>query len=194
MGFRQLKIKLVQRIKEKLFKGKHSPSFPYLPENSRITTGAEELRAYPEKTFLASQGAYAYHLLLVIPMTETPTLLNLLESQFAITSLTQESAKNSNQESIFISSRMEFGGLLVEMTTNSVELLTSIDSIFQFPPPPWIAFPYIDPIEITLPKQGSLEYWYDHIWSPYWSSRSDKEKLEFLENTPLEWKEFINQS
>ncbi|WP_157763333.1 hypothetical protein [Pseudomonas citronellolis] len=167
--------------------------FPYLPENPSIIKGNEQFNSYPPKSFLGSQGNYAYYVVMVLGHEELPELLTLIKSRFSATESINESIlSNENQESLALSYRDEFGGILVEATTNSISLLQSFDERFMCPPAPWIAFPDMAPIEASLPKQGNLEYWWDHIWTPFWTSQSASEKEQYLHNATEEWREVLS--
>ena len=170
-----------------------SSHFPYLPENPEITKGSEKFHTYPPKCFLGSQGNYAYYVEMALENEELPILLALIKSHFPTTEpINQSMFSNENQESLVLSYRDEFGGILVEATTNSISLLQSFDERFRCPPAPWIAFPDMAPIEASLPKQGSLEYWWHHIWTPFWTSQSASEKEQYLHNATEEWREILS--
>ncbi|AGI22658.1 hypothetical protein H681_03880 [Pseudomonas sp. ATCC 13867] len=166
--------------------------FPYLPENPDITRGGEQFHAYPAKSFLGEQGVFAYYVIMLLGHEELSAFLALLQSRFSTTELLNESiVDNEYQESLALSYREEFGGYLVEATTNSISLLRSFDTLFTAPPAPWVVFPGMDPIEANLPKQGSLEYWWENIWVPFWTSRSESERELFLQTAPDDWREVL---
>lgn len=167
--------------------------FPYLPENPDITKGGEQFHAYPAKSFLGGQGVFAYYVIMLLGHEELPAFLALLQSRFSTTEPLNESiVENEYQESLALSYREAFGGYLVEATTNSIPLLHSFDDLFKHPEPPWIVFPNMDSIEADLPKQGNLEYWWEHIWFPFWTSRSESEREWFLQTAPDEWREALS--
>jgi hypothetical protein len=162
--------------------------------NPNITTGSENFRAYPAKTFLGTQGAFAYHFLATLDHEQLPALKAIVEEHFPGQLLTTDSTKrNANQEALAISFREEFCAVLIEATTNSIPLLRSIDHLFKAPRAPWEAFPDMKPIEAVLSKQGSLEFWWDHIWLPFWESCTASEKEQYLLSATSEWREVLSQ-
>ncbi|WP_254471218.1 hypothetical protein [Pseudomonas triclosanedens] len=183
---------LFRFLLDKLHLKRESPKFPECPDNPIIVNGSESFLSYPAKTYLGAQGANAYYMIAVLRNAELPKLKALVQSRFHSQEPVNDSIVQSElQEALAMSYREEFGGVLVELTTNSVPLLQSIDKLFDSPPAPWLAFPHLEPIEVILPKQGSLEYWWDHIWHPYWSSLSPNEKEQYRQSAPTAWREVL---
>lgn len=183
---------LIKSLRNKLRSKRPNASSPYIPGNPSIVKGSESFRAYPAKTYLGEQGENAYHLIAALTHENFQKFKPLVCSHFHSRELASDFImQNEHQESLAVSYREEFGGTLVEATTNSIPLLRSIDELFNSPPAPWFAFPRLDPIEAMLPNQGSLEYWRDHIWIPYWSSLTPSEKEQFLRDAPQAWREVL---
>ncbi|EEA03514.1 hypothetical protein BH160DRAFT_1195 [Burkholderia sp. H160] len=73
----------------------------------------------------------------------------------------------------------EFAGLNMQLLTNDVALIRRLASPGFNPPCPWVAFHELGPTVGSL--QGNAEYWYHHIWDPYWEALSLDDQSEFLE-------------
>lgn len=175
-------------------KEKPHPHFSPVPDNPDIAKGNERLNPYPAKTFLGGQNLYAYYLIVMLKHDDFPELQALIATRFGNQELKSGTTLcNENQESLAVAYHEEFGGIVVEATTNSTPLIREIDSHFPAPPPPWIAFPKMEPIEAQMSMQGSLEYWWSHIWLPFWSTRSPFEKEQYLldNGATAEWSEAL---
>jgi len=61
-------------------------------------------------------------------------------------------------------------------------------------PPPWVAFPDIEPAELSrYLKQGATEAWFDQQWRPFWSSLSPDQQRDYLDrwHATTEWREAV---
>jgi len=169
--------------------------FSPAPDNPDIAKGNERFKPYPAKTFLGGQNLYAYYLLVMLKHDDFPELQALIATRFGDQELKNGTTlRNENQESLAVAYHKEFGGIVVEATTNSIPLIREFDSHFPAPPPPWIAFPKMQPIEAQMDKQGSLEYWWSRIWLPFWSTRTPVEKERYLldNGASAEWSEVLS--
>ncbi len=185
---------LIKLILTKLSKQRPTMYFLPAPDNADITKGNERFNPYPAKTFLDAQNLYAYYLIFMLKHNELPTLQALVASRFNNQELKSGiTLRNENQESLAVTYHEEFGGIVVEATTNSTPLIRAVDSHFSNPPPPWIAFPKMDPVEIQMNKQGKLEYWWSRIWLPFWSTRTPIEKEQYLvgNSATADWREVL---
>ncbi|CAE6846447.1 hypothetical protein [Paraburkholderia aspalathi] len=79
---------------------------------------------------------------------------------------------------VLVSAKPEFSGEMVRLLTNDVELLTKLAAARFNPPVPWVAFPESGPLIFDL--QGDTQYWYEHVWDPYWENLSLAEQSDFL--------------
>lgn len=184
---------IVSFLLEKLRRKISSSDFPRVTNNPNITTGSEHFHAYPAKTFLGAQGVCAYHFLATLDHAQLPALEAIVEKHFPGQLLSINSTKrNAHQEALAISYQEEFGGILIEATTNSIPLLRSIDHLLKAPKAPWEVFPDMQPIEAVLSKQGSLEFWWNHIWLPFWDSRTASEKEQYLLRATNEWRQELS--
>lgn len=76
----------------------------------------------------------------------------------------------------------EFGGRNMRLLTNDVALLKEIAASTFHPPPPWVAWHELGPYR--PPTQGDPEYWFCHIWDPFWESLRLEEQDKFFQ----EWR------
>lgn len=185
---------LIKFVLAKLSKERPHAAFSPEPENPEIAKGNERFSPYPAKTFLGGQNLYAYYLIVMLKHDDFPVLQGVIAARFGSQDLKNGTTlSNANQETLAIAYREEFGGIVVEATTNSIPLIHEFDSHFPAPPPPWISFPKMEPIEAQMDKQGSLEYWWDHIWLPFWSARTPVEKERYLldNEASAEWCEVL---
>lgn len=151
---------------------------------------------YPRKTFLGQQGLFAYHAILMITDGELDNFFELAGKLFDQALIKQGNTKiysNSNGGALQFSIRQEFNGLIIELTTNSKTLLEQLDALFKAPPPPWFAFTKMEPIEAVMDKQGSLEYWWEWIWSPFWGYAPIEIRTAYLKDHKAsdEWAECL---
>ncbi len=79
---------------------------------------------------------------------------------------------------VLVSTKSEFSGEMVRLFTNDVELLNTLTAARFNPPAPWVAFPESGPLIFNL--QGDAQYWYEHVWDPYWENLSLAEQSDFL--------------
>lgn len=165
-------------------------------EHKDFVGGVEDFSFYPRKTFLGHQGLFAYHATLMITDSEFEDFCELVRKIFGQATIKQgrEATYSSGDGStVQLAVRQEFNGLIIEMITNSKALLEGLDASFKAPPPPWLAFPKMKPIEAVMSKQGSLEYWWSWIWSPFWEHASAEDKANYLRDhrASNEWAECL---
>lgn len=158
------------------------PQSPFAAaESSEIVTGHEHWCAYPAKTFLGTQGLCAYYLIFLLQPHGLSGLRELIATHFGQQEVSSgETLSNDNKEALAIAYREEFGGIVVEITTNSIAFIQALDAFVPAPPPPWTAFPSMQPIEAQLNKQGSLEFWWEHIWLPFWTALTPEQQAQYL--------------
>jgi hypothetical protein len=124
---------------------------------------------------------YAYFVLMALKYDEFSLIQNIIVRRFGNYILKNGTIlRNQNQESLAISYHEDFGGVVVEITTNSLPMILAIDAHSFIPAPPWAAFPKLEPIELEMNKQGSMDYWWSHIWLPFWLTRTGAEKRQYL--------------
>lgn len=156
----------------------------------------EDFAFYPRKTFLGQQDLFACHVIMMIAESEFEEFCSLVDRLFdhSKISLEQDSVySNGDGSSLKLNVRREFNGLIIELITNSNTFLEELDATFKAPPAPWFAFPDMAPIESITSKQGSLEYWWDWIWSPFWQHASDEVRMAYLRKHKAsdEWIEYL---
>jgi hypothetical protein len=149
--------------------------------------GAENLeplgiRAYQLQVMSCHQGKMALGAALIkqgfTPVSSTPE---------------QTLYRNDAGEKLLLRMQSEFGGVLLNLITDSGALLASIHAQKIAPPAPWQAFPSID-VSCMETLQGELAFWWSQYWTPYWSRLNDSERLQYLQlnNVPSAWEAFIS--
>ncbi|UTW05791.1 hypothetical protein [Pseudomonas benzenivorans] len=138
---------------------------------------------YPRKVFIGEQDAANHYCVLMITEEELDQLHELIAEQFGQTTIElgqTAHAVSVDEGALKLSARREFNGLIIELVTNSKTFLERLDASFKAPPSPWFAFPDMQPIEAIMNKQGSLEYWWDWIWNPFWEHASAETRADYL--------------
>lgn len=164
--------------------------------NGTLISDGEAFSLYPRKTFLGQQGLFAYHAILMITDDEFEKFCALVWGTFGQATIKQTQAEtylNGDGAALQLAVRQEFNGLIIEVITNSKVLLEGLDASFKAPPPPWFAFPKMEPIEAVMSKQGSLEYWWRWIWTPFWEHASAEDQANYLRDHKAsnEWAECL---
>lgn len=158
--------------------------------------GKEGFAFYPRKTFLGQQGLFAYHTILMIAGSEFEGFRELVRTVFDQITIKQDQESictSGDRSTLKLAVRREFNGLIIELITNSKTFLERLDVSFNAPPPPWFAFPDMESIEVIMNKQGSLEYWWDWIWNPFWEHASAETRADYLSahKASVEWAEYL---
>ncbi|HEA3088986.1 TPA: hypothetical protein RVR74_001274 [Aeromonas salmonicida] len=81
-----------------------------------------------------------------------------------------------------------FAGTVVSFASDDLNVLEALQQTKLEPPLPADSFSWIDP-EGLGSLQGDVEYWWMHLWLPFWVSLNQEEQLA-LDLEP-EWREFI---
>lgn len=81
-----------------------------------------------------------------------------------------------------------FAGTIVSFASDDLDVLDVLQQTRLEPPLPADSFPWIDP-EGLGSLQGDVEYWWMHLWLPFWVSLNQEEQLA-LDLEP-EWREFM---
>lgn len=156
--------------------------------------GMHEFRDYPPKVFLKDRGVFAYRLEFATFERDAELVIGALASQFdsPIKQPFQEGKARQGDKSVHFSIRREFGGAIIVIVTNCTELIEKIDALHIEPPPPWIAFPDADPSALGS-LQGSMEYWWDWLFSPFWNALNADEQESYLKRYPTnqDWADFL---
>ncbi len=165
--------------------------------DARVTIcGNEFFASYPRKVFLGAKGLFAHHTTVMISGSEFGQLREVVEAHFDLNTISPDQEAvlmNADGTALKLGIRQEFNGLVIEMITNSKALLESLDASFKAPSPPWVAFPNMEPIEAVMSKQGSLEYWWEWIWSPFWHYAPADIRVNYLTHHKAseEWAECL---
>jgi hypothetical protein len=107
--------------------------------------------------------------------------------------LREQGQSRHGDKSVHFSIRPEFNGAVVVVVTNSTVLIEKIDNLHLEPPPPWFAFPNVDPSTLG-DLQGSMEYWWDWLFGPFWNALDDTGRANYLSRFPPDedWAEFLS--
>ncbi|MFL9590442.1 hypothetical protein ACKC5O_00475 [Aeromonas schubertii] len=81
-----------------------------------------------------------------------------------------------------------FAGTIVSFASDDLDVLDALQQTRLEPPLPADSFPWIDP-EGLGSLQGDVEYWWMHLWLPFWVSLNQEEQIA-LDLEP-EWREFM---
>ncbi len=150
---------------------------------------------YPRKVSLAAQGIFALRLEMMISEVDAVRVVQVAGTEFNLPSsaIFQEAATRNDRFVLHFSSRPEFGGAVIIIITNSVPLLEKIDQLVLAPPPPWIVFPELDPSTLGS-LQGSIEYWWDWLFLPFWHSADNSTRERYLSKYPADaaWINFLS--
>ncbi|QJE02081.1 hypothetical protein HH212_20355 [Massilia forsythiae] len=152
-------------------------------------------RPYPPKVFLKGQGVFAYRLEFGALEADAAGVVGALASEFGWPNpaLLQEGHARRGDKSVHFSIRSEFGGVVVVIVTNCAALINKIDALNIVPPPPWLAFPDADPSSLGS-LQGAMEYWWDWLFSPFWSELDARGRVAYLSRFAAhdDWLEFLS--
>ena len=158
--------------------------------------GKPSLATFPTKKFIGSGGMHAYRLRFQVSEEHAMLVVRLLSAFFSLQKddvVQYGFLQNAENESIHFTLAREFGGIVVELITNSIRLMDALDSLALDPVPPWRAFPKVEPGNFgNLPEP--LEYWWSQLWLPFWSALSPAQRQHYLaqqQATP-EWTKFID--
>lgn len=121
----------------------------------------------------------AYRRLFAVTEADASRVLSLLAAH----------ANNINSFTRY-TARREFGGHVIELATDSTAVLQALDAMRLHPPAPWLAFPDLD-AGGTGSLQGSLDYWWNWLWMPYWTDATQDEREHWLALASDDWREFI---
>lgn len=153
------------------------------------------LANFPPKDFLGSQEVFAYRLDFMVTMEQAPLLVDAIRRVFPSVdqgALQEGGHRNDSRESIHFAVRSEFNGATVELLTNADSLMLALDALQLEPPPPWVAFPDIDPDTLGS-RQGAIDYWWNVYWQPFWAGLSGPEREQFKvkHNIPTGWAAYL---
>lgn len=184
-----MKTKLTNSIK-KLF-GIHKSSNLDDVFNKRIIT--EIPREYVNSYPLISDWMHgrAYELTFLVSEEDYTNLRVIFkELGYSIDEFTQDRVigNESGSSSYLLSIKRDFTGIVLSIISNDHNLVVKIKKARLRPPMPSTSFPDIDPDSYGS-LQGDLDFWFYHLWLPFWSSLTSEEK----EQLPIDkaWRDFI---
>jgi hypothetical protein len=146
------------------------------------------------KKAASDQSVLAYRLEFMVASADAALVVDALRSEFDLENVEvfQEGQARRDKTAVHFSIRAEFGGAVVVILTNSMALLAKIDELNLEPRPPWKVFPEVDPSTLGS-LQGSMEYWWDWFFLPFWSAADAPARSRYLQKHPAdnEWREFL---
>ncbi|EDX9487248.1 hypothetical protein GQP67_004661 [Salmonella enterica] len=180
-----MKINMLDLFRKKMIFKKKYPrsSFDVLPECNNL---------YPLLISLENENVYAYSTRFMIKTNDLPEIENIITSCFHGGTEQLKECMFYKGKTLHYYKFREFNQIIIDITTNSGELIKKIwDGKFE-PPAPDIVFPNED-FESLGNLQGKMELWWDVYWFPFWVSLSEEDKRNYLErnNISNELREFL---
>jgi hypothetical protein len=179
---------------QKLFptKKKQDPHDPWVVyrTNFLATQPKVDVQHFPFKELLLNEGLYVYRLMFLVSESDISRIKYAITKDFPLEAegiyFTAE-LSNSQNLNVHVGVNRQFNGALVEMLTNSANLLNALDDLALQTLPPWVTFPDFDPDGFYC-LQGNIEGWWHFYFLPFWESLDRNERLLYLENAPYDWK------
>ena len=147
-----------------------------------MPAGVPEVGIFPTKKFIGTGGLYAWRLRFQVAEADAARVVLVLAAGFpqAKASVVQFGLlTNAAGASVNITSTREFGGVVIELITNSLPLMAALDQLQLAPVPPWIAFPKLNPAEYGSLKEP-FDYWWSQLWLPFWSTLDAGQRGAYL--------------
>ena len=140
------------------------------------------LATYPTKKFIGIGGVHAYRLRFHVAEEDAERVVKVLGIYFpqAKTTVVQFGLlTNADGAAVNITATREFGGVVIEIITNALDLMAALDQLQLAPVPPWTAFPKLNPAEYGSLKEP-FEYWWSQLWLPYWTTLDEAQRGQYL--------------
>lgn len=180
-----MKINMLDLFKMKRGIQKKYPrsSFSILPERNN---------SYPLLLSLENENIYAYSTRFMIKYNELPKIENIITSCFYGQTKQVKGHMSYKGKTLHYYKFKEFNQMVMDIITNSDDLIKKLWSNKFEPPAPDIVFPDED-FGTLGSLQGGMELWWDVYWSPFWMSLSEEDKKNYLErnNISNELREFL---
>lgn len=161
-----------------------------------LPAGTPSLSTFPTKRYLGASGMFAWRLRFQVSQAHAPSVLRALAAFFPLEKddVVQFGFLHNRQgEALNYTATREFGGVVVELITNSLSLMDALDALRLDPVPPWLAFPKVEPAAFGgLPAQ--MDYWWGQLWLPFWSGLDQQQRKAYLQRcaAPSDWCAFIS--
>lgn len=158
--------------------------------------GSPAMATFPTKKFIGIGGIHAYRLRFHVSEAAARRVIAALASCFPLSKdgvVQYGLLRNAEGEAVNFTSTREFGGVVVEAITNSLRFMAALDALALAPVSPWDAFPKIEPSAFgSVP--AAMDYWWDQIWLPFWSSRGVEQRAQYLDDQQAspEWRAFVD--
>lgn len=150
---------------------------------------------YPFATSLQDKGIYAWQLLFFTNVDNASIAFDLMNEVFKsdIDGVSGEFFLEGEDGKAHLYISDKFGGKIISIITNNVDVISGLQSLGITPGSPWICFPEIDPDGLGS-RQGNFEYWWDNFWLPFWDSLDTNEKQNYLHmnKAPTGWVEYLD--
>lgn len=103
---------------------------------------------------------------------------------------THRQSPQDGQEAVSLQQETLGEGTTLQLISNSARLFQALPDLA--PPPPWQVFPDVDAGGLGS-LQGSLAYWWQSYWWPYWQSLSRQQREDWLAEPshPQGWREYL---
>lgn len=151
---------------------------------------------YPWVRTLDSVGLGAYQMAFMPCSDSLARLHRLIENQGFVTEVARTARfvtlKNTPGAVLSWRENDEFDGRVVILITNSAALVQAVRDLHITTPAPWMVFPDFNP-EGLGNMQGSLHWWWENYFQPFWESLDASAKQAFLQqrNAPQAWLDYF---
>lgn len=153
---------------------------------------------YPWVRALDSVGLGAYQMAFMPCADSLARLHRLIEREGFVSEVAHterfRTLKKAHGAVVSLREYDEFNARVVILVTNSLALVEAVRDLPITPPGPWVVFPQVDPNEL-LGLQGSLEWWWDVYWQPFWENLDEPAQQAFLQQSgaPQAWVDFFER-
>lgn len=164
----------------KLFKKENSLQEIYPMSSFDILL--EPKNSYPFFASLKNNNVQAYSARFMVKYEDVIKIENLIELFFLKKITQKKECVSFNGKALHYFRFEEFNQTVIDITTNNIDLIKMLFDERLTPPGPDVVFPNSD-FESLGSLQGSMEYWWNVYWSPFWKVQSEQEKkIYFLRN------------
>lgn len=150
---------------------------------------ADEIQLpYPKAEHFGSFGLEAFFIFLNIDINAFPACFNLIKQGKNEVSKNHFEAEGKHT---FLNISEEFCGRNVRLLTNDIDLIQTISKRRFGPPPPWIVWYELGPTGV-LARQGNAEFWFAHVWDPFWNNLNSEERTSYLADWRARTKSYLS--
>lgn len=139
---------------------------------------------YPLFSSLEEKGVSAYFSRFMVKLEDLTKITGLIEQWFH-KSIFQEIEQFYDHGKTLCYYRFdELEHLAVDIITNDNYFITRLNDLKLEPPSPDVMFPQSD-LESYGSLQGSLAFWWDVYWEPFWNGLTEDKRIEYIESNNL---------